>query len=92
MKVMPPLYRWRVRSSIYRWYKELQEIENETFVHQLTAEKCDTLIKELERIEAEVNKVKTPLSYADQLFNLLLHIDLVKKKLKPNMQLLKKTN
>jgi TRAP-type uncharacterized transport system substrate-binding protein len=86
MKIMPPLYRWRVRSSIYRWYEELQEIENETFVEQLTAEKCNTLIKELERIEAEVNKVKTPLSYADQLFNLLLHIDLVKKRLKPNMQ------
>jgi hypothetical protein len=86
MKVMPPIYRWRVRSSIYRWYEELQNIENETFVHQLTTEKCKTLIKELERIEAEVNKVKTPLSYADQLFNLLLHIDLVKKKLKPNIQ------
>ncbi len=86
MKVMPPLYRWRVRSSIYRWYKELQDVENETFIHQLTAEQLQALIKELERIEAEVNKVKTPLSYADQLYNLLLHIDLVKKKLKTSMQ------
>lgn len=86
MKVMPPLYRWRVRSSIYRWYKELQDVENETFIHQLTAEQLQSLIKELERIEAEVNKVKTPLSYADQLYNLLLHIDLIKKKLKTSMQ------
>lgn len=92
MKIMPPLYRWRVRSSIYRWYKELQEIENKTFVHQLASEeKYNDLVKQLERIEAEVNKVKTPLSYADQLFNLLLHIDLVKKKIVTSSQLLQKT-
>lgn len=80
-KIMPPVYRWRVRSKIYRWYKELQEVDNASFRQQLTAEQFQHYNRELDRIEEEVNKVKTPLSYADQLYNLLLHIDLVRKNL-----------
>ena len=27
VKLAPPIYRWRVRSRIYRWYARLKEIE-----------------------------------------------------------------
>ncbi len=27
VRLVPPLYRWRVRSRIYRWYARLKEIE-----------------------------------------------------------------
>jgi len=37
------------------------------------------LNKELERIIEEVNKLHTPLSNAGQLYNLMVHIDLIKK-------------
>ncbi|NOQ15966.1 MAG: TAXI family TRAP transporter solute-binding subunit [Methyloprofundus sp.] len=80
-KIMPPLYRWRIRSKIYRWYKDLQEVDDSIHQQQLSSEQFVTLSQELTTIENEVNKVKTPLSYADQVYNLLLHIDLVKKKL-----------
>lgn len=79
-KIMPPLYRWRVRSKIYRWYRELQVVDDSVHGQLLTAAQKQKSIKELARIENEVNKVKTPLSYADQVYNLLLHIDLVRKK------------
>jgi hypothetical protein len=36
---------------------------------------------ELDRIEDEVNKIPTPLSYADQLYNLRMHINLVRQEL-----------
>ncbi|MCK5356071.1 MAG: TAXI family TRAP transporter solute-binding subunit [Methyloprofundus sp.] len=80
-KIMPPLYRWRIRSKIYRWYKELQEVDDAIHKQQLTLSELAQLSIELSQIENEVNKVKTPLSYADQVYNLLLHIDLVRKKL-----------
>ncbi len=80
-KIMPPLYRWRIRSKIYRWYKELQEVDDMIHQQQISAQQVESLNKDLIQIENEVNKVKTPLSYADQVYNLLLHIDLVKKKL-----------
>lgn len=80
-KIMPPLYRWRIRSKIYRWYSDLQQVDDAMHHQPLSAEKIDSLNQNLIQIENEVNKVKTPLSYADQVYNLLLHIDLVKKKL-----------
>ncbi|NOQ15413.1 MAG: TAXI family TRAP transporter solute-binding subunit [Methyloprofundus sp.] len=80
-KIMPPLYRWRIRSKIYRWYKELQKVDDAIHGQQLSAAQFADLSRELTQIENEVNKVKTPLSYADQVYNLLLHIDLVHKKL-----------
>jgi TRAP transporter TAXI family solute receptor len=80
-KIMPPLYRWRIRSKIYRWYKELQEVDNENYEKPISVQQLEKLNLELTKIETEVNKVKTPLSYADQVYNLLLHIDLVRKKL-----------
>ena len=83
IKIMPPLYRWRVRSNIYRRYDELQKVENKIYDHPLTMDERHELTAELERIETEVISVKTPLSYADQLYNLLMHIDLVRKKIKP---------
>jgi hypothetical protein len=80
-KIMPPLYRWRIRSKIYRWYNDLQRVDDAIHQHPLSAEQINNLNQDLKKIENEVNKVKTPLSYADQVYNLLLHIDLVKKKL-----------
>ena len=80
-KIMPPLYRWRIRSKIYRWYKELQEVDDQAHEPHLTAEQVTSLANDLSQIQNEVHKVKTPLSYADQVYNLLMHIDLVKKNL-----------
>jgi hypothetical protein len=80
-KIMPPLYRWRIRSKIYRWYKELQEVDDQLHAPNLTAEQMTGLNNDLSKIQNEVHKVKTPLSYADQVYNLLIHIDLVKKNL-----------
>ncbi len=87
-KLMPPLYRWRVRSRIYRWYDELQETDSAISLdNNLSAKQIQQLHKQLDRIDNEVEKVKTPLSYADQLYQLLLHTDLVRKKLKSKQTL-----
>lgn len=72
-KVMPPLYRWRVRSRIYRWYDELGRIDI------ALAEGADqTMFDELDRIENEIRKVHVPLSYADELYSLRMHLALIR--------------
>jgi len=81
-KVMPPLYRWRISSRIYRWYEELHAVDDKIHGQQLNDEQRKQLAEELLHIENEVNKVKTPLSYAEKVYQLLLHIDLIKKKLR----------
>ena len=78
-KVMPPFYRWRVRRRIFRWYDELRQVDPE--VSAVGMEHIDGYIKELDRIEAEVTRVEVPLSYADELYSLRLHINMVRDKL-----------
>lgn len=75
-KLMPPLYRWRVRSRIYRWYRELGEIDGG--LNAADAVEIERFLAELDRIEAEIRKVHVPLSYADQLYNLRLHLTLIR--------------
>lgn len=76
-KIMPPAYRWRVRSRIYRWYETLAEIEQRA----AAGENRLTLHHELLAMENEVRSLKVPLSYADQVYSLRLHIDLVQRAL-----------
>jgi len=75
-KLMPPLYRWRVRSRIYRWYRELGEIDGR--LHGADAEEVARLIDDLNRIESEIRKVHVPLSYAEELYSLRQHLALVR--------------
>ena len=79
-KILPPTYRWRVRKKIYRWYRELQALDTETSARQADATR-ETLRQKLDELEEEVRKVSVPLSYADELYSLRLHIGLVRDKL-----------
>jgi len=79
LKIMPPIYRWRMRSRVYRWYRELQAIDLGLF-HQANPPR-EQYREELDRIEQEVAKVDIPLSFADELFNLRLHIELIRRRL-----------
>jgi TRAP transporter TAXI family solute receptor len=80
VKIMPPTYRWRVRKKIYRWYRELQALDTETPA-QHSGKQLELLLQRLDVLEEEVRKVSVPLSYADELYGLRLHIGLVRDKL-----------
>jgi len=84
-KVLPPAYRWRVRSRIYRWYRDLRSVEGRIFAG-VDATSRQWALTELARIEAEVMQLEVPLSYADQLFNLRLHITYVRRELDDGRQ------
>ena len=79
-KIMPPTYRWRVRKKIYRWYRELQALDTESPAKH-AGETPELLLQRLDELEEEVRKVNVPLSYADELYSLRLHIGLVRDKL-----------
>lgn len=80
-KIMPPAYRWRVRKKIYRWYRELQALDID-HPKQESVEKLQDMRNKLDAIEEEVRKVRVPLSYVDELYDLRLHIGLVRTKLR----------
>ena len=77
-KIMPPIYRWRMRSRIYRWYKEVLEIDRRLFDNGID---LDAAHRQLLRIEREVSHIDIPLSYAEELYDLRLHLSLIQQKL-----------
>ena len=76
-RVVPPIYQFRVRSRVFRWYGRLREIEND--FESGKASPQDLLVA-LDTLEAQAEKVSVPLSYADELYALRNHIQLVRKK------------
>lgn len=75
-KILPPAYKWTVRKKIYRWYDEVQEID-QTAGHEPSMEKLSNYYQRLLRIEEDVREIEVPLSYAHELYSLRLHLDLL---------------
>ena len=80
LKVAPALYSWRVRSRIYRWYGKLITLER-GLLAQPSPEEKQELFQRLDEIESGVNKMKTPLAYANQFYVLREHIRFVRERL-----------
>ena len=77
-RIMPPIYKWRVRRRVYRWYKELRKLERgiQEGAHDDHGAEYHS---ELDRIDSEVIKVKIPWAYAEELYQLRLHIRYVRE-------------
>jgi TRAP-type uncharacterized transport system substrate-binding protein len=75
-RVVPPLYEFRVRSRIFRWYGQLRAVENGQGERP-----AGELLKDLDDIESRVEHVAVPLSYTDELYALRSHINLVRRRL-----------
>jgi len=73
---VPPLYQFRIRSRIFRWYGQLRAVEDAQGIRP-----ADELRKELDGIESRVGNVTVPLSYADELYSLRSHIAMVRRRL-----------
>ena len=76
-RMLPPLYQFRIRSRIFRWYAQLREVEDGVGKRPIPE-----LLDELQAIEARVESVNVPLSYADELYSLRSHIQMVGNRLR----------
>jgi len=79
-RLAPSIYRWRVRSRIYRWYGALMAIEHDMQASP-TAEQRAEIVGRLDEIDHAVNEIRTPLSFADQLYVLREHVSWVRHRL-----------
>ena len=78
MKFAPMAYRWQVSRRILRWYRRLRAIEAETRT-DINAQRRQELIKELDDVQTQVGHTIVPSSYTQSLYELRLHIDLVRR-------------
>lgn len=77
-RIVPPLYAFRIRSRVFRWYAELRDVEQRA---ETAGASPAELLEQLDAMEAKVEKIVVPLSYTDELYALRNNIHLVRKKL-----------
>ena len=81
VRFLPVAYKWRIQLRIYRCYRPLLLLERDAFA-ELTAERRQDLLQRLDEIEATVNRLRVPASFADQFYSLRGHIAFVRARLK----------
>ncbi len=80
LKLMPWIYRWRMRARIYRWYADLDAMNSKVQGNNAPKEHVDYVAK-LDELEKNVANINVPQPYAEGLFHLRMHIDMFRKKL-----------
>ena len=75
-RIVPPLYEFRIRSRVFRWYGQLRAVEQAR-----DRRPREELLAELDDIDRRVSQVTVPLSYADELYALRSHIQAVRLRL-----------
>jgi TRAP transporter TAXI family solute receptor len=77
MRLAPGLYNWRIKSRIYRRYGELKFIEAEIEADPTRLTRTEWLAR-VDTIERDTNRLPMPLTFADMVYTLRSHIDLVR--------------
>ncbi|OIR17477.1 hypothetical protein GALL_25040 [mine drainage metagenome] len=78
LKIAPAVYRWRIRSRIYRWYRALLELERNAIRSSFDPARRDEFLQQLESIEDAANRIVVPAAFGDLLYELRLHINFVR--------------
>lgn len=80
MRSIPAIYHWQIRLRIYRWYRALMLLEKNMNLPAAPG-RVEEWLRQLEEIERAVNKMKVPVSFAEQFYVLRTHIDFVRARL-----------
>lgn len=87
-RIIPPLYVWKVRSRVFRWYGQLRAVEQA--IEEVPPESQTSVypeqLKRLNEIEERVNRISIPLSFADELYGLRSHIHFVRRRVNSLMK------
>jgi hypothetical protein len=87
-RAIPAIYIWMVRRKLLYWYRQLKALEKSL---DSGGAKLDAAAHqaELERIDGAVRGIRVPLHFSSELYDLRLHIDLVRQRLamQPAMQM-----
>jgi TRAP-type uncharacterized transport system substrate-binding protein len=78
IRTIPEVYGWLVRRRVYRWYGELSFIERAA-VHGQGSRTAQ--LRRLDAIEARVNGLHIPPSFAGEAYTLRSHIGMVRERL-----------
>jgi uncharacterized protein len=79
-KAIPAIYIWNVRRKLIYWYRQLKKLEKNLDSRGGKYD-LDTHQTELERIDGAVRRIRVPNFFSNELYDLRMHIDLVRQRL-----------
>lgn len=80
LRYAPGLYDWQMRRRIYKLYGDLKFLEADLDVRK-TGQGIEDLLARFESLEWRANRMRVPLWYSHVLYNLRLHMNLVRERL-----------
>jgi len=80
-RIVPPVYQFRIRSRVFRWYGQLRAIEARVQESGTGHVDRAQIAKELDELDARVGRIHVPLSYAGELYALRQNVELVRARL-----------
>lgn len=80
MRLIPAMFRFRMRFMLYRWYRALLGVERDLLEPRQETGRAE-LKRRLDQIDDAVNKMKVPASYADQFYVLRQNIMFVRARM-----------
>mgnify|MGYP002223849445 CR=1 FL=1 len=80
LRSMGPIYAWRMRARVFRWYEHLRRVDR-LIINGEIRNCLNDEIDSLRRLEADLSRVDVPLSYAHELYSLHLHVRYMVKRL-----------
>jgi TRAP-type uncharacterized transport system substrate-binding protein len=81
LKLIPAAYKWRLRMRLYRWYRAMLAVEQDVQQSPMSKKQHDKLQEQVTEIEANVNLMKVPASFADQYYALRTYVVFVRQQL-----------
>lgn len=78
---LPKLYEWSVRQRLLYWYRQLKALEVR-IEHARDPSDMAEHRGDIERIDAAVRRIRVPLPFFDQFYDLREHIDFVRRRLR----------
>lgn len=77
-RVVPPLYTYRVRQRVFRWYARLRAVEARMEDGEADAPE---LLDELDELDRVASQITVPLAHADELYALRSNIEKTRRRL-----------
>ena len=83
-KITPPALRWQIRRRVLKWYKRLKKLDLRAY-EATTRGEGEAVLSELEKMDKLVLETSVPLSYADAIYSLRLHINYIRTRTKAKL-------
>ena len=88
LKLIPSLVQFKEKNRLYRRYGQLLKIETDIRSRQMSREEIMQARAKLDQIEQSIGNTKFTLEFADRVYTLRQHIELVRSQLHKEQSLL----